>query len=826
MFAFYLVDVAQFSEKAAFADIVHIMKLSLRAGKGCIDDTELDIATLALQKAAEYNNNLHGRVPNVPIGSAAEAKGLESEYYILRTALSWREDRLDVAEYLYNKGIPLDISLGPLYVEKLADILYEVGKGVLAKNDFPMARKWLERAYDTINSCALELLSREALELRTAIVQALITALLSINTDEAYEKARNLVDYTQSEIGDKMVVSLLRLELLQKAPAEVFDSEAYAAALRQIIRTFSPTTSNFKVIHHHIRKLHSKNPAVGCGTLDEFILAIHCIKHEDWTERLVILRIWMTTKEVDSAESINTVQNVFSLIRDPLRAEATAAAQTLIWKRIESAHNRGLIELTEKWCHLALHHVFGNASPLNRAKIERRVLQCAIARNDLDGARSVYYSMTEAAQRETKAVYLMYKVAVRSGDPDLAMSCLEGLGKAPDSLNFIYACCVDSQQAAQKKCAIEALRKLQENYEYTSPNTIHLPAVLRCTIRLLKSLDEEGEEDEKEKIADAICDVFDSVVPAIHREPRDNDGNKLFNLNELNWFARNAYNLGLGHIDTWDLSHIIRILTACTEVISQIPPDIPAQLAADLSLKVIFSNFVTASALVARARAQDKVEFQLQDYLLMRKHVAAFDKGLSAQLCVLEGQARADLLRKLAALLIYDFEGAICLKNWEELGVIVLKAVQCQRVATFQAMGDCLLRSGAPGQVLYATMRSIINEIWALEVFDTAKLAKYMRCLFQATLPLDDDLALVLMGEYSAILEGSGNGHIPMPPEETEWLVTTAFNHAVDCYFAKQDDKCRQWALKAFDLAHWCDDGGVLKETLLKHYHTLNFEVV
>lgn len=44
-------------------------------------------------------------------------------------------------------------------------------------------------------------------------------------------------------------------------------------------------------------------------------------------------------------------------------------------------------------------------------------------------------------------------------------------------------------------------------------------------------------------------------------------------------------------------------------------------------------------------------------------------------------------------------------------------------------------------------MRKIVNEIWALESFDAVKLAKYTRCLFQATLPLDDGLAMRLLDE-------------------------------------------------------------------------------
>lgn len=44
-------------------------------------------------------------------------------------------------------------------------------------------------------------------------------------------------------------------------------------------------------------------------------------------------------------------------------------------------------------------------------------------------------------------------------------------------------------------------------------------------------------------------------------------------------------------------------------------------------------------------------------------------------------------------------------------------------------------------------MRLIVNEIFELEDFDNGKLAKYIRCMFQAILPLDDNLALLLVDQ-------------------------------------------------------------------------------
>ena len=54
----------------------------------------------------------------------------------------------------------------------------------------------------------------------------------------------------------------------------------------------------------------------------------------------------------------------------------------------------------------------------------------------------------------------------------------------------------------------------------------------------------------------------DRVVAAVERGPRDSQGNKLFTNEELDWFARYSYNLGLKYMGSWELRCCIQILTA------------------------------------------------------------------------------------------------------------------------------------------------------------------------------------------------------------------------------------------------------------------------
>lgn len=232
---------------------------------------------------------------------------------------------------MYVKTERLHKLLIPSYAERLGDLVYEIGKWLLTQHEYPLALKWLERANTLINAQSLEQLSREGVELRMAIMQAQVSAFLGIGTPDGLEKAKNLVDYVESEVGNtKLVVSLLKLELLQKTPAEVFDDDAYSEVLRRMIRNFNPSESGFKLIVHHIRKLHDKSPGAGCAVMDDFIIHLRNAEAKpDWMEKVVIQRMWMIAHQRDSVATVEAVGSVVSQLSRPLSPEASVGAQAV-----------------------------------------------------------------------------------------------------------------------------------------------------------------------------------------------------------------------------------------------------------------------------------------------------------------------------------------------------------------------------------------------------------------------------------------------------------------------------------------------------------------
>lgn len=234
-----------------------------------------------------------------------------------------------MAESLFTSSHELLSRIKPAASEKIGDSLFQIGKGLLSKHDYPIAEKWLQRAWDVILGQPLQDMSRDAVELRMAVFQALIAALLGIETTDSIEKAQNLTNYVRSDIGDQPVVLLVGLELLNKSPGETFDGEAYGNILRRMITSLSVNENNFKLFMSHIHTLHLKCPALGCSIVDELLALLVKEGQTTWIDKLVVVRIKMATTHRDFDETVQEARKAVSRLERPVSADASIAAQTV-----------------------------------------------------------------------------------------------------------------------------------------------------------------------------------------------------------------------------------------------------------------------------------------------------------------------------------------------------------------------------------------------------------------------------------------------------------------------------------------------------------------
>ncbi|KAF5618944.1 transcription factor [Fusarium sp. NRRL 52700] len=741
-------------------EIIYMMGLSLTLARVCVESSDLDGALLSMTKAADYIDRLKN-IHSLTTEDSAQVQKIEAEYLTMRCALSWKQGRLDVAEHMYAKAGDLLHNLDPSSAEHLADTFHEIGDDLLSRGDNEMALKWLRRAFDLINDQALERLSTEGLELRISIHHGLIQALLATESQDGLQEAKNLVSHVESEIGDKPVVLHWRLEILQRSPSEVFNTDACASILRRMIRSLDMSDAGLGFLLHGISELRMRGPRLAIGLMDELLLRkLMPSRNMDWLGKAIVRRVWMGTMEADTSVSVaDLTRTLDQLLQEAGQCDvdaSTAALSKLLWKKLDTTYSKKQYKESQLWCQAALHSIFANSGEACQGKFSRRLILCATSCSDAEAALSAFHSMPRSIQDEPLTRYLMFRASLLNWDHDLGRQCVEFLGKFSEKSqcrDILYACIRDAQHVGDKLMTLEALKAVAETFDGEGSLTINLPSILRCTIRLIHSLgSQEGREsDPGPELAEETCRIFESAGEHAKLEPKDEQGCKVFTVSELHWFRKNAYN----------------------------------------------------------------IDEQLQQYLETRRHISEYDTLFDAHFRNdPKSQIYPDLLAKLSTLFVFDFESAVCLKSWDDLTQIIRKARICKDGMMFKAMGDCLLRSEASGNVVYGTMRLIINEVFSLEQFDNQQLAKYMRCMFQAILPLNDNLAFQVVEQAVQIAREGSQMQKPFPTEDLDWIIATTFNHAIDILARGDEDLCQQWAMKALDLTEYMDDNGDMRDML------------
>ncbi|KAF3046085.1 hypothetical protein E8E12_010940 [Didymella heteroderae] len=842
---------------------IRLMRVALKAAKVCVLGQDLDNAVRVLGRAALYEDALANAGQRDDSDEGDVAKRLRLEYFTVRTALvrlserrfqdrtltpfqAFRQDRLDMAEHMFTKCKQVGDALAPDTAEDMADLFYEIGKQTLTKRNYEAAVKWLERACDMFGEQDLAMLSHEATELRLCIFQGLVQAHMKLGTAEATDKAWQLIKLMEADYGDKLVVSLLKIEHL--SAAEHVDEAEYYAILSRMIRTIVLNETNFKTLIHHIHKLKDlryvfirqypnfflkrSSNVHACKALDE-LLTSRLIRDEcgPWIEKAVITRVWISTNDAHAGSALEQLHQIFDLLFNEstfsLSAPATHAAQTLLWKKAEAEATTGQErdDTAGAWCRLCLHPIFEKAGAQNKVKITRKLVQCALSRQDYPAARDAYGRIPEIGRDEPITRYLMYKVGLRSGDVSFAVECLDIVcrSSAKDA-TLLYACVMEAQSIGDKRQAIYALGRVLDKYDYAAPAGIHLPALLRVTLRLLQSelLRDDAVDHE---IMDRLCTGFEGALnqaKASQRRPSTSE-QRLFTAQELEWFSKNSYNFSLKYCAEIPPQNLVRLLNVCAEFVK---------------------------LLKEREQAEDNEEAYLQYYLEVRKHCQAFRCAALDRATGLSGAAQDDILSKQLQVAKLELEAALKLQKWEDLEDLALVIHSC----LVQADVDTSYQSRVLGM-----LQKIINLTSRQNGNDVVRLSRWLRCLFSLTLPLDEKISLKCLDQViqiaakkqgrmyqastlmaimaspppsssvkpdddvdSADVELEEPDHYPRT--ELEWMATTAFNRAIDYYVGDDDARCKIWAEKAMTIAQWLEDDGQLRDVLMKKFAALQLD--
>lgn len=179
----------------------------------------------------------------------------------------------------------------------------------------------------------MDQLSREGAELRIAITQALVQVHLQSGTPEALSHADSLVAHLEQECGDRAVVLLMRLELLQCGPLETFDTEVYAKLLRRLGNSLVSNDKTFALILYHVKQLSERNYRQACQVLDALLNEkLKAPEKHSWLEKAVITRIFMAVQNESRGQDSLDLSKVLHELADDhcvLGPEAAMAGQSV-----------------------------------------------------------------------------------------------------------------------------------------------------------------------------------------------------------------------------------------------------------------------------------------------------------------------------------------------------------------------------------------------------------------------------------------------------------------------------------------------------------------
>ncbi|KAI4281274.1 MAG: hypothetical protein L6R38_003832 [Xanthoria sp. 2 TBL-2021] len=704
--------------------------------------------------------------------------------------------------------------------ERVADALFEIGRDQMTKGCHTSALQWLDRAHDILASQNPEDLSTDASEVRSCIMHTTIRVLLKARDEESISRAWNICHELEGETKNKVVPWLLKLELLGVDQSAAQD---YYEVLDGVVRHIHLSDVNLAMILHHVHELRRRNArlahAILVVLLSERLLVMDEIA---WVERTLVTTVWNCTTSPDLGTMTDALEELLDTIiaktDSALSTSATHAAQILMLKRIEALYNQADYDQADIWCRLALHNVFSGSGASNVGKLQRKRLLCALGRSDLGKCREIRYQMSDSTERDSSTRYLLYKVALKCQDADLAAECLESISKEQGKdANLLYACVLEAQKNGDRLQVIRALSQVLEKTTYQAAAGLHLPALLRLTARMLIQELESGQSQDQHCI-DELCKVFEGAAAAAKRSRRDSSQDDIFPSAELDWFSRNSYNVALKMCTVWKADATLRIVRACSNFIGVYSLDNYAEQDSDLSLRRLFCDFLGCCLLTTLARGEDMIEDQLQYYLTLRKTMGDFRTLVKQQLPKLEGGAKSDLMRKYSCLIALDFEAAAKLKAWASLEDLISESESCGDNNVYSIMADIILASEAPTEVIIATLQVSTTADKTARILLNHPANRYPSLSFNV------EMAENLIDQVVSIARNAQKKTIPYPVEELEWVATTAFNRAVDFYCTSQDAICRRWAEKAMSLADLSDDDGQLHRLLQAKYLGLTWD--
>jgi hypothetical protein len=537
---------------------------------------------------------------------------------------------------------------------------------------------------------------------------------------------------------------------------------------------------------------------------------------------------------------------------DIISPRATHAMQALVWK----ASNDANVSHDETWLGILQHPIFTNVGPTNKVRISRKVMLSALKNDELDTVRAAFHQLPLSSQNEGMTRYLAYKLALKSNDIQLAKECLAVLAKqSGKDERYLYACVLDAQQSSDRKMIVAAFQALVDQ----PPNSAQLPALLRCTGRMLMEELDNLADKTLEEVTNELVRLFETA--AANTKTLKQGTEEQWRA-EVQWWSKNSFNIALRLCAEMPPEQLVRLLRACVKFLESFPDDNGLMHHDDLARRKEVCHFLCASASIVLGRSTEDRPQKSQHYLEVQREARVFLKTWQEQ--PLQQDDADTESRRLRAfeVLKFNVESVFHLEQWDDLDAALMAFMEFDGAARWETLADLIIviyertstaaDNTSANARIPALLQKIINETWSADK-NIVKLARWLRFTFSIALngnankglnndntDDDDGISLKLTQQAASLARRSTEQkNDPYPEDELQWLATTAFNRAVDLLMADMNsrssshnpqrrreegqaeeessaNRSEAWMQAALELARYADDNGALHALLTR----------
>ncbi|OJJ47130.1 hypothetical protein ASPZODRAFT_25206 [Penicilliopsis zonata CBS 506.65] len=626
------------------------------------------------------------------------------------------------------------------------------------------------------------------------------------------------------------------------------DLHRYYDDLQVVVQAIELTDNNLKLLNYHILKLSHSSPELSSRVLQELLLRLVPLQVQTLLEQAFIALVWILTNSSPALETgseilFDTTVKLGQRWQGRLSQEATHAALILIWRKVDSLVSQNSISEAEKWCHHVVDHpIFQSCTAGNKGKFERKQLSCAVQLSDISTARRILSQISDECKSHPLTVHLIYKLALLDNDMSREHTCLESLKEhGAAGVPYLLSCAVAAYQSNRMKASIDIIEDIVTEFSDES-----IREIVRFSIQSLTHQLEDVNSTNSAELVEQTCRILDIVLERA-KGLSDVGDNILFSLEDLQGIAHDSYYLAIRLLLSKAFKSSIQLIKKSTKFAKLYEQSIRSSDSAVPSQIYLARDFVHAVALVSQVCLEDAYSQERYNHEI-RVCVQRFRNGIHSHLQTCDEGTHQDWIRKYRAMILFDFEAASRLGQWDTLVFLIDEAKPLVDDNLSQIFVDVILSPAVPVKEALRGMRSIVQSIHPrqspyLTSSLQACLPRHLRCLFQlAMIPSQDasqgdrreDESADKTGIHDSLAEyaidqalslADRNQPQPLvdfyyPDEELEWMAAMAFNHAVDLYIAAADEDWKRWVQKAISLADLSRRPGTSLGRLLRNRMT------